>query len=204
MRIARLLATIWRGAALRHLPIVVGEQDESPVRIELHGASPTPRDVSYAHVPVSLRPLILGVRSEGATDGARAARCSLVFRDRASDQRLGEILVTDAGSVPLGDASLQLFRTIGSGNASAPRATRAWRYALSWIHARRAPSRGDGLCMSAADLRCLNVYYMWPRIVYLVGTTSGDRSNLFPMDLVGRVDETHFLLALRATVRRSS
>ena len=53
--------------------------------------------------------------------------------------------------------------------------------------------------MSAADLRCLNVYYAWPRPVYLIGVAAGDRSNLFPMDLVGRVGSGDFLLALRAT-----
>ena len=53
--------------------------------------------------------------------------------------------------------------------------------------------------MSAADLRCLNVYYMWPRRVFLVGVKLGDRSNLFPMDLVGSVGSGDFLLALRAT-----
>jgi flavin reductase (DIM6/NTAB) family NADH-FMN oxidoreductase RutF len=40
---------------------------------------------------------------------------------------------------------------------------------------------------------------MWPRRVFLVGVAHGERTNLFPMDLVGRVDPDHFLLALRAT-----
>ena len=67
------------------------------------------------------------------------------------------------------------------------------------VPANRAPLRGDGLCMSAADLRCLNVYYTWARRVFLIGVAHGERTNLFPMDLVGRVDPDHFLLALRAT-----
>ena len=53
--------------------------------------------------------------------------------------------------------------------------------------------------MSAADLYCLNVYYTWARRVFLIGVAHGERSNFFPMDLVGRVDPDHFLLALRAT-----
>jgi flavin reductase (DIM6/NTAB) family NADH-FMN oxidoreductase RutF len=53
--------------------------------------------------------------------------------------------------------------------------------------------------MSAADLRCLNLYYSVARPVYLVGVSFADRTNLFPMDLVGRLTSGEFLLALRAT-----
>ncbi|MFL5608847.1 MAG: hypothetical protein ACJ8AD_20490 [Gemmatimonadaceae bacterium] len=60
---------------------------------------------------------------------------------------------------------------------------------------------GDGLCLSAAELRALNVYYTAPRPVYLMGVALGDRTNLFPMDLVGRVGSGDYLLALRATSR---
>lgn len=194
-----LLPLLWNGRALSHLPIALADPATSPVRLELHHPGSPPRDVSDAHVPVSMRPLILGVRTEPSLDDRDAAECTLVVTDRVTEQRLGEIRLTPAGSVPLGDARLALFRTTSSRNATAPALTRWWRYALSWEHARRAPARGDGLCMSASDLRCLNVYYMWQRPVYLIGVASGDRTNFFPMDLVGRVDASHFLLALRAT-----
>ncbi len=195
----RLLSLLWNGSALRHLPIALDASAEPPVRLELCGPSSPPRDVSTEHVPVSMRPLILGVRVERPVDGVDRKKFALVVTDRVTEERLGEIRLTSAGSVPLGDARLQLYRTTACRTTTAPARTRWWRYALSWEHARRAPARGDGLCMSAEDLRCLNVYYMWPRPVYLVGVASGDRSNLFPMDLVGRVDANHFLLALRAT-----
>jgi len=191
----RFLASLWHGVALRHLPITLREGEPSPVRLELHGFSSEPLDVSSSHVPVSMRPLILGVRLESVP----TSQGSLVVLDRPTGARLGEISLTPAGSIPLGNGTLALFRTEGSRNATAPAAKRWWRYVLSWIHARRAPSRGDGLCMTAADLRCLNVYYMWPRRVFLIGVVHGDRSNFFPMDLVGSVGSGEFLLALRAT-----
>jgi len=197
--VRRLLSLLWNGQALRHLPIALAASAEPPVRIELHGPSSPARDVSDAHVPVSMRPLLLGVRVDPSVADAELRASSLVVTDRVTGERLGEIRLESAGSIPLGDARLALFRTTGCRNATAPALTRWWRYALSWEHARRAPARGDGLCMSASDLRCLNVYYMWPRPVYLIGVASGDRSNFFPMDLVGRVDASHFLLALRAT-----
>jgi hypothetical protein len=43
------------------------------------------------------------------------------------------------------------------------------------------------------------VYYTWPRRVFLVGVAFDERTNLFPMDLVGCVSPDDFTLALRAT-----
>ena len=196
----RILSSLWNGRPLRHLPIALGASDEPLVRFELHGLTDEPIDVSDRHVPVSMRPLVLGLRLDDLAGAERAPRrLTVVSRDRASDEYLGEIDLEPAGTLPIGTRTLSLFRTIGSRNATCGAPARTLRYALAWIHAKRAPSRGDGLCMSANDLRCLNVYYTWPRRVFLVGVAHGGRSNFFPMDLVGRVDGDHFLLALRAT-----
>ena len=195
----RLLSALWHGRPLRHLPIALGAADEPLVRFELTGFAPEPIDVSDRHVPVSMRPLVLGLRLDDLAGAERVQRITLVSRDRASGEYLGEIALDAAGTLPIGKRTLSLFRTVGSRNVTAGAANRARRYALAWIHAKRAPSRGDGLCMSAADLYCLNVYYTWARRVFLVGVAHGERTNLFPMDLVGRVDRDHFLLALRAT-----
>lgn len=195
----RLLSSLWHGRPLRHLPIALGASDQPLARFELQGLAAEPIDVSDRHVPVSMRPLVLGLRIDDLAGAEHARRLTVVARDSASDEYLGEIALEPAGTLPIGTRTLSLFRTIGSRNATSRGPARTWRYALAWIHARRAPARGDGLCMSAADLRCLNVYYTWPRRVFLVGVAHGERSNVFPMDLVGRVDPDHFLLALRAT-----
>lgn len=195
----RFLSSLWNGRPLRHLPIALGASDEPLARFELHGLTAEPIDVSDRHVPVSMRPLVLGLRLDDLAAAERAQHLTVVSRDRASGDYLGEIALESVGDLPIGARTLSLFRTIGSRNATSHAPVRTWRYALAWIQARRAPSRGDGLCMSAADLRCLNVYYTWPRRVFLVGVALGERSNVFPMDLVGRVDPDHFLLALRAT-----
>jgi flavin reductase (DIM6/NTAB) family NADH-FMN oxidoreductase RutF len=197
--VRRILASLWHGEGLRHLPIALRESDEPLVRLELHDSSETSRDITFEHAPVSLRPLILGVRTEGAGAHDRGGRRSIVVRDRATDELLGEIFLAPAGALPLERGELSLFRAMRCRNSTVASRVRWWRYALAWVHAQRAPSRGDGLRMSASDLRCLNVYYMSPRPVYLIGVASGDRSNLFPMDLVGTIGSGEFLLALRAT-----
>lgn len=189
-----LLSVLWRGAGLRHCPIALSEHDPLPVRFELHRPDAAPLDVTQDQVPVSLRPLILGIRVPRVT-----ARCAIVVRDASSGERLGEIECEPSGTIPLTSGELSLFRTIGCKNVTARAPVRWWRYTAAWVHAQRASSRGDRLCMSAADLRCLNVYYTAPRPVYLVGVGARGYSNLFPMDLVGFVGSGDFLLALRAT-----
>jgi flavin reductase (DIM6/NTAB) family NADH-FMN oxidoreductase RutF len=201
MPVRRLLGQLWRGAGLRHLPIAVLESSPPSVRFELHGEPGGPRDVTDHHVPVSLRPLILGLRIDqpgGAADMPPSGR-SLVVRDAATGERLAAISLTVAGTLPLMSGSLSLFRPTSCRTVAVPARVRWWRYALAAVHARRASSRGDRLCMSASDLRCLNVYYMFARRVFLIGVALGERTNLFPMDLVGSVGSGEYLLALRAT-----
>jgi flavin reductase (DIM6/NTAB) family NADH-FMN oxidoreductase RutF len=198
---ARLLTRLVYGEGLRHLPIALGEPDKPLVRFELHGLPDGPRDITRAHVPVSLRPLVIGVWSDTESDDTAATRdnYSIVVRDAATGTELGAIDISRTGTLPLSRGTLSLFKTGGCSNHTAPASTRWWRYALAWIHARRSRSRGDRLCMTASDLRALNVYYMAARRVYLIGVASGGRTNLFPMDLVGSVGSGDFLLALRAT-----
>jgi hypothetical protein len=199
--VKRLLSRIWHGDGLRHLPVALAETDKPLVRFELRGLTGGPRDVTTNHVPVSLRPLVIGVWSDADSSPRQEPTpdCSIVVRDAATDIELGAIDLTSAGTLELSRGSLWLFRTSSCQNHTKPVPVRWWRYTLAWIHAQRAPSRGDRLCMSAHDLRCLNVYYMAARRVYLVGVAHAGRTNLFPMDLVGRVGSGDFLLDLRAT-----
>jgi flavin reductase (DIM6/NTAB) family NADH-FMN oxidoreductase RutF len=199
MRLVRLLR---HGKGLRHLPIVLPDRDDPGVRVTLHGLANRDIDVSRDHVPVSLRPLVIGVRIDDDVDDrpANDGSLRLEFHDAiASAHPLASIKLRRAGSVRLSSGSLRLFEATGCRNSCVTMPTRWWRYALAWQHARNAHERGDGLCMSASDLRCLNVYYMAARPVYLIGVSHEGRSNVFPMDLVGALSSGDFLLALRAT-----
>lgn len=192
----RAATLLWNGRGLPHAPVV--SPAEAGVRVLLHGAAPgAPLDVTDDHVPVSLRPLVLGVRLDAAPDGAR--RPWLAFHDAADGSELGRMGAEVTGSLPMSCGALWLLAPRGCRNRCAPVATRWARYALAWRHAQRAPARGDRLCMTAADLRALNLYYSVRRPVYLVGTAWEGRTNLFPMDLVGQLSSGEFLLALRAT-----
>ncbi len=163
-----------------------------------HGVS---ADVSRDHVPVSLRPFVLGLCVPSPHDQAVVGKeANLELYDAAEDRRpLADIRLQHVGAIALSRGTLQLYQALGCRNQCAPPFRRWTSYALSWRHARRAERRGDRLRMSAADLRCLNAYYMVPRPVFLVSVQYAERTNVFPMDLVGAVSSGEFLLALRET-----
>ena len=111
--------------------------------MELVGIGPEPIDVSGEHVPVSMRPLVLGVRLPAPTT---AQRCTLVVRDVASGARLGQIALVPHGEVPLTGAALSLFRTTSCRNFMCPRscagdATR-WRGSTRNVQRRAATASG--------------------------------------------------------------
>jgi flavin reductase (DIM6/NTAB) family NADH-FMN oxidoreductase RutF len=194
-----MLKTAWsllrNGRGLAHSPVVAPA--ESGVRVLLHGTGGAPLDVTADHVPVSLRPLVLGVRLDA--EPAASDRLTLSFRAADDGAEFGRLDAKITGSLPMSRGALWLLAPTRCRNRCAPAATRWAQYAFAWRHARLAPARGDRLGMTAGDLRCLNLYYAVRRPVYLVGVAFEGRTNLFPMDLVGRLSSGEFMMALRAT-----
>lgn len=108
-------------------------------------------------------------------------------------------MITLGPSRPLeiGGLRLSLCEPATGKNGFQPQPHRAWTYLLAWRRAMKIRGTPGGLGMSARELRALDCYYVWPRPVHLVGVRHGDRSNLFPMDLVGPLGDGRFTLALR-------
>jgi flavin reductase (DIM6/NTAB) family NADH-FMN oxidoreductase RutF len=198
----RWLTLLRNGKGLRHLPVTHSDSPAPAVRVVLAGLRPTPLDVTHDHVPVSLRPLILGVRLAASLDSPSSSHngISLHFFDPLEGSSpIARIGLRKVGELTLFRDSLQLFEATDCHNRCVPPITRWVRYALSWQHARHAKERQDGLCMSASDLICLNAYYIVQRPVFLVSVAHEGSDNFFPMDLVGKLSSGEFMLALRAT-----
>jgi flavin reductase (DIM6/NTAB) family NADH-FMN oxidoreductase RutF len=197
--VKRLLGLLRHGQGLRHLPVVYSAFAANPLRLTFSGLRGGPVDVSRDHCPVSLRPLILGLRLPETIVQPPSQLTLEISEANAKPITLARIELGLQGTVPLMKDSLHLFRTTRSWNRTAPPIARWVRYVLAWQHARDAVRRGDRLLMSAADLRALNAYYISARPVYLVGVSHDKLVNLFPMDLVAPLGSGDFVLALRAT-----
>jgi flavin reductase (DIM6/NTAB) family NADH-FMN oxidoreductase RutF len=200
--VKRLLSLLRHGKGLRHVPVVVDGSSGFAPRVVLRGLPDGPVDVSGDHVPVSLRPLVLGVRlgarNAPSPDPARPLWLEIGPADPDAAP-LARLALKPAGILPLKQDALHLFEPACTANRCVPRPTLWLRYLLAWQHDRTAAQRGDALRMSPGDLRALNAYYIVPRPVFLVGVAHEDRVNLFPMDLVGALSSGEYLLALRAT-----
>lgn len=197
----RLLSLLRHGKGLRYAPVVCADTAEFALRVLLRGLPGGPLDVSGDHCPVSLRPVVLGVRLPEGADRDVAA-CRLWLEICAPDDGaapLARLALTSVGALPLKQGTLHLFEVARTVNRCLPRSSLWLRYLLAWQDARTSVRRGDPLRMSARDLRALNAYYIVARPVFLVGVQHEQRQDLFPMDLVGPLSSGEYLLALRTT-----
>lgn len=200
----RWLSLLCSGKGLRYTPVVRGDGAEFSLRVVLRGLGSRPLDVSADHCPVSLRPFVLGIRlpTRDVVQLRPARRLWLEVGPPGGETApLVRLQLKPAGCLPLRQGGLHLFEVERTVNRCL-RPPNSWlRYLLAWLDARAAARRGDPLCMSAADLRALNAYYIVARPVFLVGVRHEERRDLFPMDLVGPLSSGEYLLALRATSR---
>lgn len=189
------LRKIRHGEPLVHFPIAM--HDDAPPAVEFmleKGAAG--ESVSGRLTPLSLLPFRIGLLGSSellahATDPPR-------LTVRAGGSLVGQMRVDVERTVQLGGCTVTVVRPSRARNLSVPPPRRWWLYALA---ARRvaADQRPGNLLMSASDLRCLDVFMIEPRPVYLVTVRHGDSFNLFPMNLVSYMGTAGFFLALRSS-----
>jgi flavin reductase (DIM6/NTAB) family NADH-FMN oxidoreductase RutF len=157
-------------------------------------------DVTRAVFPAALKPFTIGLDlGTEVTDRLSVpAHATLRFEDATNAAVIGHIVVRTSQSLNL-DPAIGLFRPTGATMPGELALYRAWRHFLAWRHTHAGARTSHNLQMSYPDLRALNVFYVLPRPVFLVSVADGERSNMFPMDLVAPVGADSFLLALRRT-----
>jgi flavin reductase (DIM6/NTAB) family NADH-FMN oxidoreductase RutF len=195
----QLLKRILFGAAPWQAHATVGLRDPSRVtRVVLDGLGER-RDVSDDHVPVSLRPLTIGLCLDASETPATDLRLTLEDWDDGSRVR-GRIWLRPQQSIalPSGRHRLWICEVMRSSNGCLAPLHMYAREARDAWHRRGKPNPYN-FTMSVDGLRALNVYYMRPRPVSFVTVIDGGASDLFPMDLIGPVSSGQFLMALRST-----
>jgi flavin reductase (DIM6/NTAB) family NADH-FMN oxidoreductase RutF len=179
------------------------KQPQSDVRVWLRGLG-EPLDVTGSNVIVAARPFTVGIGLEHAPDGAAIKRAPLFlgFSDRSVDTRLlGEIKLSYAETIRIGDRVLCLFTASRSTNKCLPRSV-VWRRYLDFARQQRRVAKGPTppeTRMIIRELFALSTFYICPRPVVLVSVVDGDMRNIVPMDLIGPVGGQHFTLALHCT-----
>ncbi len=158
-------------------------------------------DVTRAVVVASLRPLTLGV---GSSDEpvrsalAQDSRPELRLIDLDSGSTVGVLQLQAARTWETAGARLSLFHILLGTQRCVRWPYRAWN---QWLQNRQMRRNTDphNFSMAPQAVQQQMIFYICPRPVVLVSVDDGQHSNLFPMDLIGPISDSHFTLALRST-----
>jgi flavin reductase (DIM6/NTAB) family NADH-FMN oxidoreductase RutF len=180
----------WQTVALR-VP-----QDAVEVRL-VDGARAV--DVTGNNVVAALKPFSVAIGRDlvpdTLIDEARAPE--LHFVDRRFGRVMGVLSLRRAGR-QAADLNYAVFEVRRADNDCARLGERIWDAGVyRWTNWRKRNQ--PGFSMTTRAIEQSMVFYICPRPVYLVSVADGERSNIFPMDLVGPLGPDRFSLALRNT-----
>ncbi len=204
------MGAIRNGRELRHVPIAL--DCHAPAVVTALAVRSNGVVTPVRHVPVALHPLAFALYAgsdpvDDATelvliDASTGGGSGSVRPDHAQHllpEHAARLAVRRTGDIDIAGMRIVLYEPLAATNGFQTVPRRWWTYALAGRAAARSRRTAQGLGMSALELRALDCYYVSPRPVYVVAVQHLDRSNLFPMDLVGPLTDDRFTLALRTT-----
>jgi flavin reductase (DIM6/NTAB) family NADH-FMN oxidoreductase RutF len=169
---------------------------QAEVSVWLHGMG-APRDVTFAHSIACAAPFTICVGSgETQLNRYEEKRLALKFREQDGERRLlAELGLRRTATIHTDGPALHLFEVHGSKNYCLPRG-RLWGHYLHQAYLRWRHRSTSHIRMSARAAHAMIASFVCPRPVVLVSAVSGDRSNIFPMNLLGGLGDGYFAFAL--------
>lgn len=177
----------------------VGMPDpQQEIRIWLEGQG-DPLDVTFNHVIACALPFTVGIGLDlKRYKQTRPTGLLLKFRERGGEQRLlGMVALRPSETVSAPGQELSLFQIRRCSNCCLPR-RQVWAHDLHQAFARRRSDKNPEIPMSVRAARSMNVFFICPRPVVLVSVMHGNAGNIFPMNLFGRIGDSHFAFALNS------
>jgi flavin reductase (DIM6/NTAB) family NADH-FMN oxidoreductase RutF len=176
----------------------VGIHDPQPeIRVWLHGLG-APRDVTFTHSIACASPFTICIGGgPWPRDRTPGERLTLQFRERDDEKRLlAELALFDTATIPTNGPELHLFQVESCKNYCLPKG-RLWAH---YLHLAYQQSRSSShIRMSACEAHAMIAAFICPRPVVLVSAVAGNRSNIFPMNLLGHLGDGYFAFALDST-----
>jgi flavin reductase (DIM6/NTAB) family NADH-FMN oxidoreductase RutF len=172
----------------------VGFHDpQAEVGVWLHGIG-APRDVTFEHSIACASPFTICI---GGTDwqlGDAEKGPTLKFREHGGERRvLAELDLRHTATILTNGPALRLFQVDRCRNYCLP-AGRLWAHYLHHAYLRRRSTSHIQLSNVAAQ--AMSAAFICPRRVVLVSAVWGDRSNMFPMNLLGSLSDGYFAFSL--------
>jgi flavin reductase (DIM6/NTAB) family NADH-FMN oxidoreductase RutF len=142
-------------------------------------------DVTHANVICSLNPLCIGIHLPENTAVGKVHHLRII--DVGSNTLLALVDIAFDRVLPVGGHSLQLFRA-GNSRRYFPSLLQQWA-GSGWSRFRRAaaPPPPHASDVNSRERDAVFAFYMCPRPVVMVSSGSSHASNVFPMDLTGRI-----------------
>jgi flavin reductase (DIM6/NTAB) family NADH-FMN oxidoreductase RutF len=181
----------WQTVAL-HLP-----QDAVEVRL-VDGTRAV--DVTGHNVVAALKPFSVAIGRGLVPDTLidEAGAPELQFVDRRFGCLMGALSLRREEGPRAAGHGHAVFEVWRGENHCARLGERIWDAGVyRWTNWRKRNQ--PGFSMTTRAIEQSMVFYICPRPVYLVSVDDGERSNIFPMDLVGPLGPDEFSLALRNT-----
>lgn len=177
--------------------VPVGMYDpQSEVAVRLSGLG-EPRDVTREHMMACGFPFTIGIALQAGTAVPlrNGASPSLSFHEKnGRDRLLGKIGLRLTTRVSVGSKELCLFHPSSSNNYCLPKPW-LWSRYLYYARMRSSPQTAE-MPLSVREGHSMFVFYICPRPVVLASIGEKNVGNIFPINLMGRVSETHFAFAL--------
>jgi flavin reductase (DIM6/NTAB) family NADH-FMN oxidoreductase RutF len=206
MNLARKVSAALWGLLLgkTNLPqqCIVGIHDpQAEVTVWLHGMG-APRDVTFAHSIACAAPFTICVGGgQGELDRGENKQLALQFRERNGEKRLlAELGLRHTETILTDGPALYLFEVDSCKNYCLPKA-RLWAHYLHHAYLRWRHKNTSHIRISARAAHAMIASFICPRPVVLVSAVSGDRSNMFPMNLLGSLSGGYFAFSLDSTRR---
>jgi flavin reductase (DIM6/NTAB) family NADH-FMN oxidoreductase RutF len=136
-----------------------------------------------------------------ALDRKADKNLKIKFCERAGKKRvLGEIGLRLTTVLPIEGMDLFLFAAQSSSNYCLP-IIRLWANYFLQADVQRKQVNTSGMKMTFLDMRASMVNFIRPHPVVLTSLTDETGGNIFPMNIMGNLDEDHFAFALKDSRR---
>jgi flavin reductase (DIM6/NTAB) family NADH-FMN oxidoreductase RutF len=170
---------------------------QTEISVWLHGMG-SPLDVTGRHTMACADPFVLCVafRENQGPSAKDAKRLTLKFCERDGQKRvLGEIGLKCVERIAMNGRDFVLLQTCSATNYCLP-AIRLWAHYLFYEHAHRKTNNTE-IKPSFLEKRAMEVMFICPRPVSLVSVITDIQGNMFPMNVMGDIDNDYFAFALR-------
>ena len=174
-----------------------GAQKEITVWLDGAGA---PRDVTLHHSLACADPLTICVafkKGEGLKEDERK-HLTLKFREQKGGEKLlGKIGLRYVKTISTSGPALFFFEVTSARNYCLP-ALHLWSFYMLHAYRRwRRPLPPNLIQLPFLAMRAMDILFICPRPIGLGSSAEGERGNMFPVNVMGPLDDGYFGFALK-------